>query len=232
MALQRPAPARRAAAIGGIGVLAAFLAITTAACGATTPGGGSPVGADQGTSTSPSGEAAGAPGASPSDGGGNSGGGNSGGGNSGGGSLGGDGSGDDIQRCRSEQLEAKLGREGAAAGNRYAPLVFTNTGEDPCGLLGYPGVTVLNSDKEQIGPDADRAPGNPVERISLAPGESASAQLHWASEVAGDCRTTSSYLRTYPPDETKALVIPARIQLCGDVFDVRSVTGGRDGVAG
>lgn len=215
-------PAKRAIGTCGVGLVATFLA---AACG-TAPAevGQSSVGPADGPGTPPSSATSGQPG---------------------GGAVGDPtpradadrlsdtaGRGAGIPRCRADQLSADVGGTRPAAGNRYAPLIFTNDSGRTCGLLGYPGVTVLNGDREQIGPDADRAPGNPVQLVTLPPGGSASSLLHWASPAAGDCHATSSYLRGFPPGSTEAIVVPAEIRLCGKVFDVRSVTEGIDGIAG
>lgn len=198
---------KRAAAVLGIGLLA-----TVSGCGTVPAGDGQPPGSGQhgagGNTGGNTGESAGM--GSPAR---------------------GSDDGADIARCRADQLQVDLGRVDPAAGNRYAPLVFTNEGERTCGLLGYPGVTVTGDDREQIGPDAERTSGNPVVTVSLAPGESASTLLHWASPVAGECHPTSTYLRTFPPGSKEAITVPAEIRLCGDIFFVRAVTAGTDGTA-
>lgn len=214
-------PTKPAIGTWGVGLVVTFFA---AACG-TAPAevGQSSVGPADGPGTSPSSARSGQPG---------------------GGAVGASnradadglsdesGRGGGVPRCRADQLSADVGGTSPAAGSRYAPLIFTNDSGRTCGLLGYPGVTVLNGDREQVGADADRAPGNPVHLVTLPPGGSASSLLHWASPAAGDCRAPSSYLRGFPPGSTEAIVVPAEIRLCGEVFDVRAVTEGVEGVAG
>jgi len=118
-----------------------------------------------------------------------------------------------------------------AAGNRYQPLVFTNDSNHVCHLQGWPGVSVLDAEKRQLGPAASYAAGNPHVLIDLRPGGKASTVLHWASDAAGTCQPVSTYLRVYPPGDTVPLVIQAQIQLCGNIFDVRNLTVGTDGLA-
>jgi hypothetical protein len=135
-------------------------------------------------------------------------------------------------RCRSAELDMELGRTEGAAGNRYAALIFTNRGDRVCHLQGRPGVSVLDASRQQIGPAADDEAGNPHQMLDLRSGDKASTVLHWASDAAGPCRPASSWLRVYPPGDTEPLVIPASIQLCGDIFTVRNLTSGSDGIAG
>jgi Protein of unknown function (DUF4232) len=135
-------------------------------------------------------------------------------------------------RCRSTGLDMELGRTEGAAGNRYAALIFTNRGDRVCHLRGRPGVSVLDASRQQIGPAAEYEAGNPRRMLDLRSGEKASTVLHWASEAAGPCRPASSWLRVYPPGDTEPIVIPASIQLCGDIFTVRNLTSGSDGIAG
>lgn len=137
-----------------------------------------------------------------------------------------------ASRCESTELSVALGRVEPAAGNRYATLVFTNVGKRVCHLQGYPGASVLDAQMQQLGPAATYAPGNPHVRLELRPDGKVSTVLHWASDAAGACQPESTYLRVYPPGETHPLIIEVVIQLCGDIFDVRNLTAGTDGIAG
>jgi hypothetical protein len=125
-----------------------------------------------------------------------------------------------------------LGRTEGAAGNRYAALIFTNKADHVCHLQGYPGGSVLDASKTQLGPAASYAPGNRHVLLNLRPGAAASTVLHWASDAAGSCQPESTYLRVYPPGDTVPILIPAHIQLCGDIFDVRNLTAGTEGISG
>jgi hypothetical protein len=134
-------------------------------------------------------------------------------------------------RCRTGGLRVSLGRIEAAAGSRYAMLVLANTSGRPCRLVGHPRVSAVDAAGHPLGPVASPAPGNPRRRLELFPGAVASTVLHWAGHAAGPCRPESTYLRVYPPGAGRAATVHARVQLCGDVFDVRDLTRGSAGPA-
>ncbi|WP_151483940.1 DUF4232 domain-containing protein [Streptomyces albicerus] len=113
-------------------------------------------------------------------------------------------------RCTRDQLGLSLGRISPGAGNRYAPLVFTNTGSSPCSLQGYPGVTLLDSSGHRIGEPAKRqGPDSPS--VTLKPGSSAHASLHTVAQGVTDkpCRRPAEQVQAYPPGSTWALRAPA-----------------------
>ncbi|MGW0826610.1 DUF4232 domain-containing protein [Streptomyces sp. NPDC002845] len=131
-------------------------------------------------------------------------------------------------RCTRDHLDLSLGRVSPGAGNRYAPLVFTNTGPDSCSLRGYPGVTLLDSSGDRIGEPAEpQGPEAPA--VTLRPGGSAYAGLHTVAEGVTDkpCRRPADKVQAYPPGSTWALRAPARsFQVCGEVFEVGAVRPG------
>ncbi|MFB8759316.1 DUF4232 domain-containing protein [Streptomyces nigra] len=132
-------------------------------------------------------------------------------------------------RCARGRLSLFLGRVSPGAGNRYVPLVFTNTGQQPCSLHGYPGVTLLDSGGDRIGEPAQRD-GPDAAAVTLEPGGSAYAALHTVAEGVTDkpCRPRAAEVQAYPPGATWALRTPAdSFRVCGDVFEVSSVKPGR-----
>jgi hypothetical protein len=137
-----------------------------------------------------------------------------------------------VRRCHVGTLRASLGRTEPAAGNRYATLVLTNTGTRPCAMTGRPALRALTADQRPLGPVASYAAGNPRRRLVLSSGASASTVVHWAADAAGPCRPTSTYLRVRLPGGRAAVTVPAHVQLCGDVFDVRNLTDGATGMSG
>ncbi|MEU9247464.1 DUF4232 domain-containing protein [Streptomyces sp. NPDC048385] len=131
-------------------------------------------------------------------------------------------------RCTGGHLGLSLGRVSPAAGNRYAPVVFTNTGEEPCSLRGYPGVTLLDASGERIGESATRQ-GPTAPAVTLDPGGSAYAALHTVARGVTDkpCWKPATRLQAYPPGSTWALRTPAdSFRVCGDVFEVSAVKPG------
>jgi hypothetical protein len=115
--------------------------------------------------------------------------------------------------CKSATLKVSLGPSEGAAGTVHAPLRFTNSGDKPCFIQGFPGVSyVAGGQGTQVGPAAERegAKGGP---ITLEPGKAASAQLGMVQVLnydAAACKPTPVRgLRVYPPDETASVFVEA-----------------------
>jgi hypothetical protein len=133
-------------------------------------------------------------------------------------------------RCVTGALGIRLGQPGAAAGNRYLPIVFTNTSGKTCTLYGYPGVSLLDASGKQIGTPASREAGSTPRVVTVAPGASASAAVHTAAQgVAPSCEPTSTQIRVYVPDERTAVDLTAALADCGGVFSVLPVVPGTSG---
>ncbi|WP_053762889.1 DUF4232 domain-containing protein [Streptomyces sp. AS58] len=131
-------------------------------------------------------------------------------------------------RCTRDRLSLSVGRLSAGAGNRYLPLVFTNTGSESCSLRGHPGVTLLDASGERIGEPAERE-GRVFPAVTLEPDASAYASLHTVADGVTDapCQPPATTVQAYPPGSTWALRAPVRsFQVCGDVFEVSAVRPG------
>ncbi|WP_051751897.1 DUF4232 domain-containing protein [Streptosporangium amethystogenes] len=119
-------------------------------------------------------------------------------------------------RCRTEALAARVGRVDAGAGQRYAPLVFTNTSTRTCWVYGFVGLIMIDGSGDAMRTRTRRESLQP-RRITLRPGASAHARLHW-SEVPGGSRPcpASARLMIIPPDEVAHLEIPFKAAVCDD----------------
>ncbi|WP_436757379.1 DUF4232 domain-containing protein [Streptosporangium sp. V21-05] len=119
-------------------------------------------------------------------------------------------------RCRTEALAARIGRVDAGAGQRYAPLVFTNTSGRTCWVYGFVGLIMIDGSGDALRTRTRRESVTP-RRITLRPGASAHARLHW-NQVPGGSHpcVTSARLMIIPPDEVAHLEIPFRATVCGD----------------
>ncbi|MET8052428.1 DUF4232 domain-containing protein [Streptosporangium sp. NPDC005286] len=119
-------------------------------------------------------------------------------------------------RCRAEALAARVGRVDAGAGQRYAPLVFTNTSSGTCWVYGFVGLIMIDGSGDAMRTRTRRESVQP-RRITLRPGASAHARLHW-SEVPGGSRScpASARLMIIPPDEVAHLEIPFKAAVCDD----------------
>lgn len=144
-------------------------------------------------------------------------------------------------RCDTSSLSVKLGEAGGAAGSTYQPIVFTNTGNSPCTLNGYPGVSFVTSGSgQQIGAAASRNPQHASVLVTLAPGASASATLQTGETGNYDASTCKpmdvSGLRIYPPGNTAAAYVafPSKQQACSATnvsqLSVETVVAGTTGM--
>jgi hypothetical protein len=107
----------------------------------------------------------------------------------------------------------------------YDWIVFTNVTDHPCTLKGYPGVSWVASGR-QVNLEATRSVVGAPARVTLAPQESAHAQLHWSTPEMFDdcCPVPIDGYRVYLPDETESVIVPMRGDVCStDGVDVAQV---------
>ncbi|GAA4612221.1 DUF4232 domain-containing protein [Saccharopolyspora hordei] len=116
-------------------------------------------------------------------------------------------------RCHTSMLTGSLQNPDAGAGQRYAELTLTNSSGETCTLYGYGGFQLVDANGQPIPTNAVRTPNPGPSLITLAPGESASATLHWTAvphegePTDGPCAPTAARLMVIPPDETDALPV-------------------------
>ncbi|HUR01197.1 MAG TPA: DUF4232 domain-containing protein [Nonomuraea sp.] len=105
-------------------------------------------------------------------------------------------------RCSAGQLQVRLGTVDAGAGNRYGPLVFTNRSRAACTLRGYPGLVMIDKRGDALRTRVRRTPGAQP-KVTLRPGGSARAVLHWTVVESGTETTCpgATRLLVIPPDE-------------------------------
>ncbi|POX48254.1 hypothetical protein C3489_27565 [Streptomyces sp. Ru71] len=129
-----------------------------------------------------------------------------------------------VPTCAASNLYLSMGRQDHGAGQLYWPIRFTNTGTGTCALRGYPGVSVLDVAHRQIGPAAGRS-GQSFSTVTLRPAQTVSAVIHTTNgPIGGPCRPTGTYLRVYPPASHQALLVPASLRVCSNVFTVGPVS--------
>jgi hypothetical protein len=115
-----------------------------------------------------------------------------------------------VSRCHTGSLSLFLRAENGGLGHRFYRVVLRNRGNRTCSLRGYPGVSLLNARAHQIGRSATRERMR-VRRVTVRTRQSAAAKM---SVTALDCHRRSTFLKVYPPGETDALVIRARVPAC------------------
>ena len=121
------------------------------------------------------------------------------------------------------------------AGSTYFPLQFTNLSKHYCSLRGFPGVSAINSNGQQLGSPANWSHVTPVRTVILAPGATAHTMLQYGDvevETAPGCgrATTAFELRVYPPGQRSATHAAFDLPVCshaGPVFlNVEPITAG------
>jgi hypothetical protein len=110
-------------------------------------------------------------------------------------------------RCATTSLDVELGSAGQTASTQYQrPIVVTNVSSGPCSLLGFPGVDFGSAAAQPL--SLRRAAGTP-QRIVLAPGGQAHAQLTYLTGPDPACDTAGAWTPTTvtitPPDETTSV---------------------------
>lgn len=108
---------------------------------------------------------------------------------------------------------------GGAAGSVVVGLVLTNSSSSPCILHGTPGVSYVgHGNGTQLGAAASRSGMSSAPTITLAPGDSATAELKEThAENYADCtQVPADGLRVYPPGATDALFVPQPTTACSN----------------
>lgn len=129
--------------------------------------------------------------------------------------------------CGTSQLSAALGGGDAGAGNLYRYLVITNTSSTTCHLTGYPGLSMLDANGQQIGQPATRKPMD-YSPVVLKPGGTASDTIHTANQQ-GTCLPASAQLKMYPPGSKASLKFTGQITECADMFEITPFIAGETG---
>lgn len=113
--------------------------------------------------------------------------------------------------CNADELTLTLASgDGGGAGTTNQMIVLTNSGKRTCTLAGFPGVSLVNDNGNQVGSPAERAKNYTEKTITLAPTKQAKATLSFEDPGnfnAGECKTGATKLRVYPPNDTGYLSI-------------------------
>jgi len=106
-----------------------------------------------------------------------------------------------------------------AAGSIFYPLQFTNLSGHVCTMYGFPGVSAVDRNGDQLGSPAGWDPVIPARTVVLAPGATAHTLLQWsdaAVSTAPGCYPTFSTfeLRVYPPGQYSATYAAFGLEAC------------------
>jgi hypothetical protein len=135
---------------------------------------------------------------------------------------------DSTPRCTAATLKGELQGGDAAAGNRYAKLVVTNTGKAACTLYGYGGLALANAAGADMPTKLTRTLDPKSTLVTLQPGQKAAKNLHWGAvpdgteSTSGPCEPESAGLNVIPPDEKQPFAVKSDL---GSVCEHGTVDG-------
>lgn len=114
--------------------------------------------------------------------------------------------------CATPDLKIDTDNMQGAAGSTLLDIVFTNTGDEDCSLEGYPGVSlVTDNNGTQLGASADREESGESDKVTLQPGDRATASVRITKVGALDPEECSPKaadgIRVYPPEETRSAYV-------------------------
>jgi hypothetical protein len=126
-----------------------------------------------------------------------------------------------IPKCTASDLGVWLAvsQGNGAAGTSYFPLEFTNLSGHMCYLYGYPGVSALDRNGNQLGSPADWGSLAGARIVNLAPGATAHTLLAYhdaavTTEPGCDPVFSAALLRIYPPDQRSATYAAFSLEAC------------------
>ena len=126
-----------------------------------------------------------------------------------------------IPKCTAADLGVWLAvaQANGAAGTIYYPLEFTNLSGHTCFLHGYPGVSAIDRNGNQLGSPAGWTSPAAAPTVVLAPGATAHTILQYSDaevSTAPGCDPvyTAVVLRIYPPDEHGATIAMFSLEAC------------------
>jgi hypothetical protein len=131
--------------------------------------------------------------------------------------------------CNADELSLVVEMSDVAAGMAAYNILLTNTGNRTCVLYGFPGVSLVNDNGNQIGSPAERATNYAEDRLSLAPGvkvRSVASISDSENFTDGQCKMGATKLRVYPPNDTGYLSVATSINAWCPGFIVSPVLKG------
>lgn len=117
------------------------------------------------------------------------------------------------QRCHTSGLAIKSRALGAAAGNHYAVIEFTNDSGHSCQVYGFPGMQLLKSNGSTVPTNVVRDPSSKSKLVTLPAGATAWTQVSWSAVPGEDeqnssqCEPNPASTEVTPPDETTHKII-------------------------
>ncbi|HEX6461908.1 MAG TPA: DUF4232 domain-containing protein [Candidatus Saccharimonadales bacterium] len=113
--------------------------------------------------------------------------------------------------CNADELSLSVSQNsGSGAGTLSYDLILTNISKRSCALWGYPGVSLVNNNGNQIGSPAERDLDAEEKKLTLAPNSKVKSAIKLANSSnfeAGECKEGATKFRVYPPNDTGYLSV-------------------------
>ncbi|MGW5476471.1 DUF4232 domain-containing protein [Streptomyces sp. NPDC004008] len=130
-----------------------------------------------------------------------------------------DGTNGDPQTCTAAHLKVSTENLDTGAGTTHFQLLFQNTGDSPCTLTGFPGVSFHGGDGTQIGNAAARDNSTPVTTVTLLPNGHGTSDVTAPDGQSGfsadQCHLKGvSFVGVYAPGSKDQIDVPWKTQEC------------------
>ncbi len=130
--------------------------------------------------------------------------------------------------CNADELSLTTSpsSEGTGAGTVAYNLILTNISKRTCVLGGFPGVSLVNVNGNQVGNPADRAANYTEKELSLAPNTKVKAIVSVSNSSNfsdGQCKAGATKFRVYPPNDVGYLSVASPVDSWCPGFTVSPV---------
>jgi hypothetical protein len=129
--------------------------------------------------------------------------------------------------CNADELSLAMASSSqSGAGTLAYDIIFTNVGKRTCALGGFPGVSLVNDNGNQIGTPAARTTSYTEKKVPLAPNTKVKAVLSTSNSANfsdGQCKTGATKLRVYPPNDTGYLSVATTIDSWCPGFEISPI---------
>lgn len=117
--------------------------------------------------------------------------------------------------CNADELSlAEADSSDSGAGTLAYNIILMNTSKRTCTMNGFPGVSLVDANGNQVGSPATRASNYTEAKQTLAPGTKVKAVIsieNSGNVSAGTCKTGVTKIRVYPPNDTGYISTPTVI---------------------
>ena len=118
--------------------------------------------------------------------------------------------------CNADELSLAIAvSSDGGAGTIAYNLVLTNVGKRTCILGGFPGVSLVNDNGNQIGTPAERASNYVDKKLTLAPNAKVKAVVSTSNSTNfsdGQCKEGAAKFRVYPPNDAGYLSVVSPVK--------------------